>query len=562
MTPSAPPPRGKTRGVIGAAAGAVVHNRRLMRLVSGYALMAAYEMGIWVAVLLWAYDVGGVQLAGVAAFLQMFAAAPLAPLGDRLVGRWRRDRSVSAVYATQGLLMLVLAAVLRLASPPGVVIASATLVTIVIAWTRPQHYSALGDLATSPSEAAAGNALSGTVEGVGYFVGPVVAGVLVGVGEPALAAVVFGVAALIAAGLTWELELLHTAARQDDFPATGPHGVVKTLWQQPFLAAVLVLVGVSFVVQGAWEVLAVTYVGRDAGAGGAGLLVGSIGIGTLIGASCAILLVRWQRLAGAVAGGLSVGGLPLVLLAGNPPVEVALAVGVVSGCGLGFFSVAGVTALQRSVDGRQVSQLIGLREAAVLGGAAIGAILAPVLVDWSSAGGAYALLGLMLIGVAVVALPVLVRVDATTRFRPEVVTLLRAMPTFRVLDLVSVERLAQAAVRVEVPAGSAVVTEGEHGDAYYVVASGTLQVHVGGRPKAALLVAGDGFGEIALLRDMPRTATVTAVDDCELWSISRADFLGTVTGSAATPYAEATVDAYLSDDAGPAARRVGTLPEG
>src|SRR4051812_27736731 len=101
MTPAAPPTPGTAARSMGAAATAVLHNRRLLRLVAGYALMAAYEMGIWVAVLLWAYDVGGVQLAGVAAFLQLLPAAVLAPLGDRVARRHRRDRSLSVVYATQ-----------------------------------------------------------------------------------------------------------------------------------------------------------------------------------------------------------------------------------------------------------------------------------------------------------------------------------------------------------------------------------------------------------------------------------------------------------------------------
>src|SRR3954454_3600787 len=101
MTPAAPPAPGKAGRTMGAAVTAVIHNGRLMRLVAGYTLMAAYEMGIWVAVLLWAYDVGGVQLAGAAAFLQLLPAAVLAPLGDRAVVRLRRDRSLAVIYAAQ-----------------------------------------------------------------------------------------------------------------------------------------------------------------------------------------------------------------------------------------------------------------------------------------------------------------------------------------------------------------------------------------------------------------------------------------------------------------------------
>ena len=93
-----------------------------------------------------------------------------------------------------------------------------------------------------------------------------------------------------------------------------------------------------------------------------------------------------------------------------------------------------------------------------------------------------------------------------------------------------------------------VIREGDDGDLFYVVLEGSLRVTQGGR-ELRTLGAGAGFGEIALLRDTPRTATVTATTDVALGAVDRDDFLLAVTGQpAARGKAEGVVDRYLADD--------------
>ena len=88
-------------------------------------------------------------------------------------------------------------------------------------------------------------------------------------------------------------------------------------------------------------------------------------------------------------------------------------------------------------------------------------------------------------------------------------------------------------VAEEVDAGTVIVREGDPSDRFYVIARGRVDVTQGGRH---LRVEGPGefFGEIGLLRDVPRTATVTAVEDAELLSLTREDFLGAVHGTDAS----------------------------
>jgi CRP-like cAMP-binding protein len=105
-----------------------------------------------------------------------------------------------------------------------------------------------------------------------------------------------------------------------------------------------------------------------------------------------------------------------------------------------------------------------------------------------------------------------------------------AVPLFEPLPPTSLEKLARAAQRQAVPAGTAVVAEGERVDTFYVIVDGSLEVSSDGR-LLRTLGPGDFFGEIALLRDVTRTATVSAATDSVLLVIRRMDFLSAVLGN-------------------------------
>jgi CRP-like cAMP-binding protein len=85
-----------------------------------------------------------------------------------------------------------------------------------------------------------------------------------------------------------------------------------------------------------------------------------------------------------------------------------------------------------------------------------------------------------------------------------------------------------------------IVREGDAGDRFYIVAEGKIDVSQYGGTISEL-GAGSYFGEIALLRDVPRTATVIARTDVVLYALDRDDFLATVTGHPASAEAAETV---------------------
>ena len=108
-------------------------------------------------------------------------------------------------------------------------------------------------------------------------------------------------------------------------------------------------------------------------------------------------------------------------------------------------------------------------------------------------------------------------------------SLLRSLPLFAPLGVPAIESLARELAPVDVSAGSTIIREGEPGDLFYVIASGELEV-LSGRERLRVLGRGEGFGELALLLDVPRTADVVATTDAHLYALGKEAFVTSVTG--------------------------------
>jgi CRP-like cAMP-binding protein len=150
----------------------------------------------------------------------------------------------------------------------------------------------------------------------------------------------------------------------------------------------------------------------------------------------------------------------------------------------------------------------------------------PHLIDWVGLRGGLTILAVLVGAPALLFLPRCLRLDATLR-PPEGTELLRRIPIFAPMSPAAVESLARDLGHRHVAAGEAVLREGEESDLFFVIESGRVEVTQDGR---VLRQEGPGefFGEIGLLRDVPRTATVTAVEDTDLVTVAREDFLDAV----------------------------------
>jgi CRP-like cAMP-binding protein len=132
--------------------------------------------------------------------------------------------------------------------------------------------------------------------------------------------------------------------------------------------------------------------------------------------------------------------------------------------------------------------------------------------------------------------------------------LLQGVPMFSPLRSFSLEQLASSLRPVTVPAGHEVFAQGDRGDRFYIVADGTVEIVIDGR-LVQVAEAGDWFGEIALLRDVPRAATARARTDVDLRALDRDEFVGAVAGDPrSAEAADAVVTARLATSAPAVAR--------
>ena len=185
--------------------------------------------------------------------------------------------------------------------------------------------------------------------------------------------------------------------------------------------------------------------------------------------------------------------------------------------------------IQRLAGDDVMTRVFGVNESLQTGAEAIGGLLVPLLVVIAGPGGALIVLGIGLVLIAVLVAPMLLRADRVDPGRLRDIATIRAVPMLAPLSGPVIERLAASAEHVVARDGTRIIAEGESGDRFYIVVDGRVRVVTHGRD-AGELGPGEGFGEIALLRDVPRTATVVAIDLTDLLAIRRDPFLEALTG--------------------------------
>jgi len=279
----------------------------------------------------------------------------------------------------------------------------------------------------------------------------------------------------------------------------------------------------------------------DLGEGGVGYLNAAIGIGAFIGAVGALSLTGARRLSPAFLGGLIVTGLPLIAVGVRPEVVISVLALAVMGIGNSFVDVAGLTLVQRSVPDEVLARVFGVIQMLWMAAMGIGAALAPALISALGLETALIVTGAFLPLLVVLFGTIVARIDAAAEApQADELRVLASVPIFAPLPGGSLEHLAARLVPLRVDPGTVIVREGDAGDRFYIVADGKIDVSQYGGTISEL-GAGSYFGEIALLRDVPRTATVTARTNVVLYALDRDDFLATVTGHPASAEAAETV---------------------
>jgi MFS family permease len=513
---------------------------RRLQLAWAGSILGSWAYGI--AVVVYAFEQGGATAVGVVGLIRWFAAAIASPFAALLGDRYDRRAVMVVSDLTRAVLIFGAALIVLSDGPPIVVYAIACLVGIAATAFRPAEAALVPTLARTPEELTAANVSASAIESVGMFAGPALGGLL-------LAASGTQTVFFVTAGLLLWSAILVAGIRHRQ--AAEPSNVQASLEDQAgsiideFLAGfrtiaeerrLRLLVGLfsaqSFV-DGMLNVLIVVIALDllDTGNAGVGFLNSATGIGGLLGALAAALLMGRKRLASDFGLGIFIWGVPLALVAIWPNQAFVLVLLAMVGIGNTIVDVSGMTLLQRSAPDEVLARVFGVLESLFLLATGLGALAAPILLGWLGTRGALIAAGALLPLLVIPAWPRLTEIDRTATIPEAQLELLRANAIFAPLPEPTIEQLAKALEERRAEPGEVVVRQGESGELFYLIKKGELDVAQNGKTVHSL-GPGDSFGEIALLRDVPRTASVIANSPTILYTLERGEFLAAVTGYA------------------------------
>ncbi|HET9671594.1 MAG TPA: MFS transporter [Actinomycetota bacterium] len=521
-----------------AALGSAFRSRDLAKALVAYLGFSISEWAAFIALIVYAYEDGGSLMVGAISLLQLIPAALLAPIGAVLGDRHRRERVLLLAYATLATTTALAALALLAGAPAPLVYGSATVAGWTMVLIRPTHASLLPRLARTPEELTSAYAATGLLESTSILIGPLLAGAVMGLAGASVSGpgLVDAALALLLLGGTFAVSAIRVRTEPAHHGGTDLRAVageagagVRAVARDRRSLLLVLTMGLTTIQLGFVDVLIVVLAFDVLGTGdaGVGFLNAAIGVGAIVGAVIAVAVALRWRSSRSFRLGISLSGLSVATIAAQP----ALAGGLlaVAGAGGTLADVNGRLMLQRLIPDKQLSRAFGVLESLYMAGEGIGSFLASVLVV--AVGPRWTLLigGVLLPSMALAARRGLMALDVGVRVPAEEIALLRATPVFAPLPVPILERLARNLVPTHVPSGTTVIRQGEHGDRFYVLVEGTVEVTADGRAVGSLGPGGT-FGEIALIRDVPRTATVTATSDARLVALDRDEFLRVVTG--------------------------------
>ncbi|HYI22940.1 MAG TPA: MFS transporter [Candidatus Limnocylindrales bacterium] len=528
----------------------VAGNRSIRNAELAWFIAMSAQWAYFVAALVFAYDVGGVAAAGIAGTLRMLPAAFLAPFTTMLADRLSPRLVLFWLNAGRFAAVAVIAIVIASGLPAAVVFVAITLEGILSTLNRPTHVSLLPALARSPQELVAANATTSSGEALGMLIGPFVGGLFMAVGGTALGTAVPALAFAAAALIVLRIERTPRTYRP---PAPGEErsrlnelmAGFAAMRTYPAVGGLIALFGAQVFVRGVLTVLLVVVSVELLGLGssGVGYLNAALGAGSLVGAFAAFTLVLRPSLALPFSAALGLWGIPIILLGLAPQVLLAFLFMGVIGVANAVMDVSGISLVQRSVPTKLRARVFGAGEAILSLTAGIGSLVAPILVAFVSLEMALVIVGAILPILAVVSAPLVRRADASAIVPHRELELLRGVPMFAPLPLTALEQVAGGLVPERHEAGTEVIRQGDRGDCWYLIAAGSVDVvHDGEWLKT--LNAGEAFGEIALLSDRPRTATIRVRDTIDVLRLPRETFLEALTGS---PRAQLAGDSVVAE---------------
>ena len=496
------------------------------------------EWGGLIALFVYAFAKGGMQAVGIVALLQQFPAAVFASLGSTLGDRYDRRRVLILVFAVLTTVTIAAGIAMLLGAPTLVSYALAASSGWVLTLVRPTYSALLPWMVRTPQELTTSYAASGLIESISIFLGPLLVGAVLALADghtisgPGLAFLVLGALLLVGTLLVWTMRATNRGADDEPLEAfrfaelgAGYAYVFRDRRRRLLVGTV----GAGSLMLGAIDTLIVV-LALDilkTGDAGVGFLNAALGVGAVMGATVAMVAGQRARLFPAFRAGLIGSGTPLMVTAAAPVLAAPML--AVAGGGMQLLDITGRTMLQRLVPDEKLSRTFGVLESLYMAMEGVGAFVGSLMVVWVGARWTLLAAGAFLPIAGIAVRRRLSTLDVGLRVPTREMAVLRATDLFAPLPPPTLERLARNLVPIDVPSGSTVFREGERGDRFFVVERGSATIT---REGGFVIDRGPGdyFGEVALLHDQPRNATVTATSALRLLALERDEFLRVVTG--------------------------------
>lgn len=529
----------------------VVAQPQLRRAVLAYAWVCMGDWTFTVGLAVVAFRDGGAAAVGFVALARMVPSALASPFLTSFADRLRRERVLATVSAVRALATGAAALLLGTGAPVLGVYALAVVATIAVTVFRPVHSALLPLLCTTTRELTSTNVARGILDSSGALFGPALAGVLLALSGPTAvfiaAAVLSLAAALQLVRIRYEAPPRVAVAR----PAIGRDTVegVRAVARHPDLMMIFGLGFAQTIVRGALNVFIVVVALGQLHTGDAGVaaLSAALGAGGVIGSLGVSLLVGSRHLGAWLAVAMVLWGIPIALIGVSPTKVAAFALVAVVGLGNAIGDVPFFTLPVRLAPDALLARVFGVFESLISLGVGLGSVLTPALITLLNLRGALIAIGLLLPVLVALCWRRLTALDGRLGVRDDEIDVLRRAPMFGLLPVASIEHLASRLRRRMFPAGSVVFEQGDAANDFYIVVDGSAEV-IGNGAVIATLGPSDSFGEIALMQDVPRTATIRAQSDLNVFELDRDAFLDAIGGfSKSSDAAHAVVARHLAN---------------
>ena len=509
-------------------------NRDLGLLGAARIALSFASWSFAIALGVYGFEAHGIVGAGLVALVRLLPGAIASPFSGLLADRFSR-RQVLLVSAAAMTAILAGAAIAAGAdAPTGVVFIFPALFAVAASGYAPAEAAMFPLLARTPQELSASNVNHAAMENAGFIVAAIATGILLTATSPGT---VFAVAAAVLALATVLIAFVRRDSRpeyrDEELASVGRElslGARALVFHPALRLSSLTLI-LLLLYEGFADViliaLALELLHLEEGA--VGFLNAAWGIGALVGGAALALMLDRGHLVAAIAGGSLLLGLATVLPGVWPEEATSYLAWFGIGIGFTFVEVAGKTLMYRLASDETMGRVISALEAGRLLAMALGSLGAILLVEWLHPDGALIVLGALMPIFVVVCWARLRSYEVGAPVAEGPYHLLRENSIFAPLPIATVERLSHDLAPVEFGAGEEVIVQGEHGDRFFVIESGKVEVFENGEFRRHE-GPGESFGEIALLHDVPRTATVRTTEPTRLLALEREQFLAAVTG--------------------------------